>query len=648
MAVAAIKRRATSMSTGWDDEVHDPALRSMLVEVVARVTNDDPVRGSWCVDGSEFTVWVDASSLALGVALAVDGRIIEDACWLRPENDAKHINLAELDATLKGVNLALQWQARILHIITDSTCVHRWMTNALNGKARLTTKASAEMLIRRRLATLTETTKEYDLVIDVTLVQSCLNQADRLTRVPRRWLDLPKEVNESAPVNCAAVGHRLSPEHINDVHCQSGHPGVNRTLYFARLVDPSVSRRAVKSVVGSCNTCRSIDPAPVRWKKGILSVKRNWDRIAMDITHYNGRHFLTLIDCGPSRFSLWRPLRRQDAAAIIHELEGVFLERGPPSEILTDNGPAFVSEPFKQFADGWGVHLRFRCAHVPSGNGIIERNHRTVKTIAARKGCTVPEAVYWYNVTPKDDVSPSTAPANALHTYRVRVRGLESSSLPEPEPPQKNIKEGDVVWVKNPRGQCTTRYGTGHVTEVISPQAVRVDGVPRHIKDLRSVFQTQLPLDEDSEIESVTSDPSFWFMTASTHSDTESGSLQSTDPPADDEDPDSDTAMLSFRFADLRVTEDSADDDEAPNPPLRRSTRRKRPPPPCSFCDNEIRGECVINCEQTGLPDKRSRCALCKAGTSKEKWQDGGGRLILPSNHAKSRVLSHTREFSLA
>lgn len=161
------------MSTGWDDEVHDPALQSMLVEVVARVTNDDPVRGSWCVDGSEFTVWVDASSLALGVALAVDGRIIEDACWLRPENDAKHINLAELDATLKGVNLALQWQARILHIITDSTCVHRWMTNALNGKARLTTKASAEMLIRRRLATLTETIKEYNLVVDVTLVQSC-------------------------------------------------------------------------------------------------------------------------------------------------------------------------------------------------------------------------------------------------------------------------------------------------------------------------------------------------------------------------------------------------------------------------------------------------------------------------------------------
>ena len=55
-----------------------------------------------------FTVWVDASSLALRVTLAVDEFIIEDACWLRPENDSRHINLAKFDTTLKGVNLAGQ------------------------------------------------------------------------------------------------------------------------------------------------------------------------------------------------------------------------------------------------------------------------------------------------------------------------------------------------------------------------------------------------------------------------------------------------------------------------------------------------------------------------------------------------------------
>ena len=173
---------------------------------------------------------MDASSLALGVALAGDEFIIEDACWLQLENDSRHINLAELDATLKGVNLALQWQARLQHSITDSVCVHRWITDALSSKAQLTTKAS-----------MVETIREYDLTVDVALVQSCRNRMDHLTRVPRWWLDLPKEGGET------------------------------RT----RLVDLHVSKKDVRSIVRACETCRSIDPAPVHWKKGKLSMKRN-------------------------------------------------------------------------------------------------------------------------------------------------------------------------------------------------------------------------------------------------------------------------------------------------------------------------------------------------------------------------------------
>ena len=141
----------------------------------------------------------------------------------------------------------------------------------------------------------------------------------------------------------------------------------------------------------------------------------------------------------------------------------------PPTGILTNNGTAFTSEQFRKFADSWGIRLWFRCTYVPSRNEIIEQNHRTVKTITARKDCTVSEAVYWYNVTPKDDVSLSTAPTDALHRYHVRVKGIETNLQPEQEVSGEMIKEGDVVWVKKPCSKCTTRYGTGHVTEVISP-----------------------------------------------------------------------------------------------------------------------------------------------------------------------------------
>ena len=59
-----------------------------------------------------------------------------------------------------------------------------------------------------------------------------------------------------------------------------------------------------------------------------------------------------------------------------------------------------------------------------SGNGIIERCHRSVKVIAARKNCTIAEAVYRYNVAPRDDVTADSAPAYVLYRYRVQWRNF--------------------------------------------------------------------------------------------------------------------------------------------------------------------------------------------------------------------------------
>lgn len=60
----------------------------------------DPVSGDKCMSGHEMKVWEDASSMATVVALVVNGSIVEDVCWLRPGGDAKHINLAKLEALL--------------------------------------------------------------------------------------------------------------------------------------------------------------------------------------------------------------------------------------------------------------------------------------------------------------------------------------------------------------------------------------------------------------------------------------------------------------------------------------------------------------------------------------------------------------------
>ncbi len=107
-----------------------------------------------------------------------NGAVIEDACWLRLTNDAAHINLAELNAVMKGVNLVLHWKVRKLCIHTDSLCVYHWISDTLTGKARVRTKAASEMLIRRRLETIRKLVTEYNLSVDAVLVTSCFKKGN--------------------------------------------------------------------------------------------------------------------------------------------------------------------------------------------------------------------------------------------------------------------------------------------------------------------------------------------------------------------------------------------------------------------------------------------------------------------------------------
>ena len=95
------------------------------------------------------SLWVDASSLATSVAIEYDGAIIEDTSWLRLVHTDKHINLAEVDAVLRGIHLALHWRVSVIHLRMDLACMHRWISDTMSGKARVQTKAVSEMLIRR-------------------------------------------------------------------------------------------------------------------------------------------------------------------------------------------------------------------------------------------------------------------------------------------------------------------------------------------------------------------------------------------------------------------------------------------------------------------------------------------------------------------
>ncbi|XP_065657970.1 uncharacterized protein LOC136082493 [Hydra vulgaris] len=347
----------------------------------------------------------------MGALIQVGETTVEDATWLRKETSDIHINMAELDAVIRGMNMALMWKLKKVTVFTDSVTVFHWVSDALTGKSRLRSKATGEMLIRRRLSVLQQLIEEYNVSVEsVGIVVGIVVWNSRSYEGYFRYT--PIRYTES----------------ISDIHQRTGHFGVNRTLNFVRKAIPTATENDVRNVIKSCEPCQSIDPAPIRWEKGKMDVEGNWERLAMDITHYGTDKFLSLIDCGPSKYALWRQLSSSyGSLAIVRILRLIFRERGAPSEILTDNEPTFKTKEIRSFLDSWGAQIRFRAAYYPEGNGIVERNQRTIKRIAERSKMSIPEALYWYNVSADKN---GASPMDKIYSYTIGVKGLGKENLP--------------------------------------------------------------------------------------------------------------------------------------------------------------------------------------------------------------------------
>jgi len=504
VACSYIKRHANQDS--WELPVDDQCVL-MMREVEKSLQSFDPVGGVWTVEpGETATVWCDASSLAVGAVIEISGEVVEDMSWLRPKDDGAHINVAELDAVLKGLNMALHWKRSELTIMTDSSSVHKWVQSVISADRRIKVKGISEALVRRRLGMIRDIVDEYKLKLVICLVSSANNLADKLTRVPERWLRGIKK----REIGVVALSKASVPVEEIRVSHERHHLGVDRTMAILKHENPDkvVEYKLVKRVIKGCGPCCSIDPAPIRWDKGCLSVAGRWSRIAVDVTHYKGERFCTFIDCGPSRFTLWRSIPNESASVLSSTIVSVFREFGSPEELLLDNYSTFHSREIKNLLDEWNVKQVFRCANRPSGNGIVERVHRTIKRMAGRSGRSPLAMVYFYNISPLTADKLDTSPYYLLFNRQPCVYRVERHRRV-----LHDFEVGDEVYVKPMNAACHSAWPVGRVTNLGEGVAVEVDGIRRHMSDLRRVPVEAVPrlgsggsVEFDFEPEGVISD----------------------------------------------------------------------------------------------------------------------------------------------
>ena len=246
-------------------------MRFVLEEVLKRLEENDPTRREWEVRSDESKVWVDAGSMVLGALVQIGGVTIEDAEWLRNDLSEVHINMAELDAVLCGVNMALAWKLNKLQMFTDSVIDFHLISDAVTRKSRLRSKVSADLLVRRSLNLFRELVDDYNLDVNVNLISSKDNLADSLTILPGRWMRMLKQRR------CEFCRNGIDGWRINFGDTQTDWAFWNqKTLHFVRKKFQNYNKGRYTKVIRGCEQCQSIDSAPVAWTHGKLEVNQDW------------------------------------------------------------------------------------------------------------------------------------------------------------------------------------------------------------------------------------------------------------------------------------------------------------------------------------------------------------------------------------
>ena len=123
----------------------------------------------------------------------------------------------------------------------------------------------------------------------------------------------------------------------------------------------------------------------------------------------------------------------------------------------------------------------------------------------------IQEAVYWHNVTPRNSMSPPTAPTNKIYHYEVRVKKVDIL-ITSSGPGRSNYEVGNCMWFMTAQNRCTTKFSKSWVTEVITPKSVLVDRIGCHVMNqhlrhsVTSVGEDSDGTPSESEAESLLCD----------------------------------------------------------------------------------------------------------------------------------------------
>uniref|UniRef100_A0A8C3HCL2 Gypsy retrotransposon integrase-like protein 1 n=1 Tax=Chrysemys picta bellii TaxID=8478 RepID=A0A8C3HCL2_CHRPI len=217
-----------------------------------------------------------------------------------------------------------------------------------------------------------------DLVMHGTSRRTSLVSPDLVTYMSRRT-DL------SIQSGCLLWGRRaiIPPplrsqvlEQLHSSHCGIVHmKEIAQSYFWWPGLDSAIEEKA-----RACMSCQGVRNAPQwaplhpwDWPENL------WQRIHVDFSGpLEGSMFLVVVDAH-SKWPEVSIMQSTTAESTIQKLQGLFSRFGLPEQLVSDNGPQFVSQEFQKFMKANGIHHITSAPYHPSTNGLAERSVQTMK-----------------------------------------------------------------------------------------------------------------------------------------------------------------------------------------------------------------------------------------------------------------------------
>ena len=192
----------------------------------------------------------------------------------------------------------------------------------------------------------------------------------------------------------------LMPKALREEFLKLAHTGVTGGHLGVRRTRWQVRRRAywvgwsgeVKRFCKCCPQCNQYHRGkpPRQGPLQPLPCGEPWERLGVDITgpHPRSRrgnvYILTVMDYF-TKFVEAIPMTNQEATTVAKALvDNVIVRYGAPLQILTDQGTNFDGNLFKELCKLLGIDKVRTSSYHPSGNGLIERFHRTLNAMLGK------------------------------------------------------------------------------------------------------------------------------------------------------------------------------------------------------------------------------------------------------------------------